>query len=45
VVLLSFLEGFRVGSFKVKGKPLRKDVGEKYRSFKDANVFVHMEVR
>jgi hypothetical protein len=45
VVLLSFLEGFRVGSFKVKGKPLRNDVGEITRSFQDANLFVHMEVR
>jgi hypothetical protein len=45
VVLLSFLEGSRVGSFKVKGKPLRNDVGEKYKSFQDVNLFVHMKVR
>jgi hypothetical protein len=34
-----------LGHFKAKGKPLRNDVGENTRSFHDANLFVHMEVR
>jgi hypothetical protein len=34
-----------LGHFKVKGKPLRNDLGEITRSFQDANPFVHMEVR
>jgi hypothetical protein len=36
VVFLSFLDGFRVESSKVKGKPLKNDVGESTRSFQDA---------
>jgi hypothetical protein len=35
----------RLGHFKAKGKPLRNVVGENTRSFPDANIFVHMEVR
>jgi hypothetical protein len=35
----------RVGSFKVKGKPLKNDVGENIRSFQDAIFFIHIEVR
>jgi hypothetical protein len=37
--LLSFLDDFRVGSSKVKGKPLKNDVRENTRSFQDANIF------
>jgi hypothetical protein len=40
--LLSFLEGFRVGHFKAKGKPLRNDVGENTRSFQGANIFLYI---
>jgi hypothetical protein len=34
-----------LGHFKAKGKPLRNNVGEDTRSFQDANIFVHIEVR
>jgi hypothetical protein len=34
-----------LGHFKVKGNPLRNDVGENTRSFQDVNIFIHMEVR
>jgi hypothetical protein len=39
--LLSFLVGSRVGSSKVKGEPLKNDVGENTRSFQDANTFFY----
>jgi hypothetical protein len=31
-----------LGHFKVKGKPLKNDVGENTRSFQDANIFLYI---
>jgi hypothetical protein len=46
MIFLSFLEGFRVGSSKVKEKPLKNDVGENTRSFQNVtHFFIHIEVR
>jgi hypothetical protein len=41
---LSFLDGSRVGSSKVKGKPLKNDVGENTR-VENAKTFLHIEAR
>jgi hypothetical protein len=35
--------GSRVGLSKVKGKPLKNDVGENTRSFQGANYFLYIQ--
>jgi hypothetical protein len=37
--------GSRVELSKVKGKPLKNEVGENTRSFQGVNFFIHIEAR